>query len=398
MKPATFHLLGIAHTQTSEEYLCCAYTQKVLKMARMLKTAGHRVIHYGTEGSAVPCDEHVDVVALKTLRDYYAGHDHREQQFKFAHDDPVWGEMGRRLPAELSRRAKPKDDFILSIWGCTHHAMSRHVDCPEVEYGIGYPGVVHGGVANGKRTFKVYESHAWMNYLAGFHKMPPDDWYASVIPNYFDPRDFDYTPEKKESYALFVGRVIPSKGVQVAAQVTERLGIPLLIAGQHKNERGQVEMPDVLKMKHVQFIGSVDREGRKKLMARARFGFVPTQYLEPFGGVAVELMMSGTPVITTDWGVFPETVPHGVVGFRCRTFNEFCMAARNIGEINPLNCRRWALENFSLDVVWKKYEALFDQIQRLYHGQDWYSLYGEAEPLWRARYAARFPNGNGRQL
>ena len=38
------HLVSLPHTQVTHEYECCAYSQKVLKFAKILKGLGHTVI------------------------------------------------------------------------------------------------------------------------------------------------------------------------------------------------------------------------------------------------------------------------------------------------------------------------------------------------------------------
>ena len=146
-------------------------------------------------------------------------------------------------------------------------------------------------------------------------------------------------------------------------QVTKELGLPLVIAGQGKlrNENEGLDIQD----SHVEFVGSVGAESRAKLMGGARLVFAPTYYIEPFGGVAVEAQLCGTPVLTTDWGAFSETVLHGVTGYRCRTFDDFLWAAQRVDRIRPADCRAWAIQNYSIFRVQRMYQEYFSKVADL---------------------------------
>jgi glycosyltransferase involved in cell wall biosynthesis len=204
-----------------------------------------------------------------------------------------------------------------------------------------------------------------------------------VIPNYFETEDFHYAPEEKEDYFLFLGRVYEGKGVNIAVQATEAIGAKLIIAGQNSlKDMGYKEIPA-----HVTEIGYADVETRKRLMSRAKGAFVASLYNEPFGGVQVECLFSGTPTITTDWGSFTENNIHGVTGYRCRTFEQFTWAAKNIDKIQPQKCRDFAVNNFSLEVVAKKYEEYFQSVLNVYNGNGWYEKNDSRTELdWLTKY------------
>jgi glycosyltransferase involved in cell wall biosynthesis len=150
---------------------------------------------------------------------------------------------------------------------------------------------------------------------------------------------------------------------------------------------GYSKIPD-----HVEIIGYADVEKRRQLLSGARGQFVCTLYGEPFGGVQIEAMMSGTPVISTDWACFGELNLHGLTGYRCRTFEQFTWAAENINQIRSEDCRRWAM-NFTFDRVAPMYEEFFYSISKLYDGsRGWYEPNPDRTNLdWLTRdYPVRF--------
>jgi len=107
-------------------------------------------------------------------------------------------------------------------------------------------------------------------------------YYDRVIPNYFDAKDFPFRAEK-EGWFFYIGRMISRKGVWTAIRATEAIGAKLVLAGQTSPEINVKELPS-----HCEFIGYVEPEQRADLMGRAKAVFVPTLYLEAFGGVNAE--------------------------------------------------------------------------------------------------------------
>jgi len=353
-----FHVLGLPHTVTSKEFNACAYTSKVVKFGKMMTNRGHEVIHYGHEDSDLQCTEHVSVLTNEDFAKSYGSHDWRKTFFKFNTEDHAYQTFYANAIREVGLR-KQKHDFILPFWGSgVRPICDAHPDLICVEPGIGYAG---GHWAR----WKVWESYAIYHAFCGMGAVGQcqQDNYSVVIPNYFDIDDFVFN-DQKEDYFLYLGRVYSGKGVDIAIDATRRAGVKLVVAGQ--KEAGYTFPP------HVEYVGYADVLKRKQLMSKARASFLPSQYVEPFGGVQIENLLSGTPTITSDWGSFAENNLHGVTGYRCRTMGDYVDAINNIDKIKPADCRKFG-ENFTLEKVAPRYEKYFQDVLDVHNGAGWYA-------------------------
>jgi glycosyltransferase involved in cell wall biosynthesis len=360
----TFHVLGLPHTITNKEFTACAYTQKAWKFCKMMGERGHTIYQYGHEESDAPYAENVTVITNEVWKKVYGTHDYKTKLFTYNTEDEAYQTFYKNAIEEIGKR-KQKNDFILPFWGAgVRPICDAHPDLITVEPGIGYAG---GHWAN----WKVFESYAIYHAYCGLQAVSScmQNNYDVVIPNYFDLEEFEFN-DKKEDYFLYLGRVYDGKGVNIAIQVTEHLGYKLKIAGQVDSD-GPYKDKDF--PPHVEFVGYADVEKRKELIKNAKGSFLPSQYVEPFGGVQVENLLCGTPTITTDWGAFSENNINGVTGYRCRTFDDYLQAAIKIrnGEIDYKTCREHG-EKFSLENVAPMYEKYFQDVLNVYESQGWY--------------------------
>jgi len=367
-EPIRCHLLGTfnAPNTLKEEGIGNAFGTKVINMAKILKKLGHYVIFYGVEGSEVECDEFVQVSTKEDLLKTYGPWDNTKI-YKENYGDYCHKIFNEGCIVEIQKRRKV-GDFLLVSHGTFHKEIADNCGIPDViEIGIGH--------RSSFAKFRIFESEFQRAWTYGSEGQGDGKFYDVVIPGFFDPADFKYN-EKKDDYFLYLGRVISKKGIFVAQQVCEKLGKRLVVAGfgydKDANAVDAQAFEDLLKMKNVEYVGFAGKEKRMELMKNAKALFLPTLYLEPFGYVVLEANMCGTPVITTDFGAFPETVKEGKTGFRCRTFKEFISAVENIDKIKSEDCREWA-EEFTLEKISPMYQRYFNSILDL-TGKGWYKL------------------------
>ena len=375
MSKLRFHLLGLAYLETHKKNSASAYTQKIIKLAKMIKEYGHTIYFYGVEGSEVECDEFIEVSTQKVLKDTYGDYDRAKDFFKHNPDDLAHQIFNSNAILSILEN-KQDNDILLCPMGNYQKPIADAVKLITIEPGIGYSGVF--------TSHRVFESYSWMHYVYGLLNNDNGGWYDAVIPNYFDVNDFTFQPNKQD-YLLYFGRIINRKGVALASEVAKSTGHQLYIVGQGSLEN-PTEHISLSKEKHIVYKPAVGPEERCELLGNAKAVLMPTYYLEPFGGVNVEAQLCGTPVITSDWGAFPETVLHGVTGYRCRVFEEFCWAVNNISNIKPADCRKWAENNYSMERVGKMYEEYFQRIHRLFD-KGWYESNEDRSELdWLKRY------------
>jgi glycosyltransferase involved in cell wall biosynthesis len=172
------------------------------------------------------------------------------------------------------------------------------------------------------------------------------------VRNGLDPANYIYS-ETKEDYLLFLSSMqgnatrhkYQAKGLHVALSLAANLGFKLLVAGTARDTEIFQIVTDMCKQANVTFLGDVRGQAKAELITGARALLFPTQMHEGLPLVLIEALMSGTPVIASNFGPCPEIVTPEV-GFVCGNAEQYAAALRGIAGIRPQNCREKALREY----------------------------------------------------
>jgi glycosyltransferase involved in cell wall biosynthesis len=354
MQKLTFHVVALPHTQVTQDFFHCAYTAKVHGFTRMMRSLGHTVYLYaGTETTSEPTE--LITCISEEQRAEAVGNNHYTSA-SFDTNLPHWKIFNTNAIGEIGKRIKKKD-FICLIGGLAQKSIAdAFPEHMSVEWGIGYSGVF--------AKYKVFESHAWRHAVYAQHRNAASvdiNFYDTVINGYFDPENFPMQLKKKDYY-VYLGRMTQRKGVDIASQACEAAGVKLIMAGSGNY------IP-----KYGEYIGEVNAQERKKLLGEAIGAFSPTLYLEPFCNSHIEALAVGTPVITTNLGIFTESVENGFNGFRCDTLSEFVKAIEDVKGLDHRMIATDAYVNYSQDMIRWNFDRYFNRLLTLWD-KGWYQL------------------------
>jgi len=216
-----------------------------------------------------------------------------------------------------------------------------------------------------QEVFKMYKTphQHFITISDSQRRAAPQLSYSATVYNGLDAEQFPFS-ESHDDYLLYVGRIVPEKGIYHAIQVAKRTNHKLLIIGpvykdtqNYFNRYIKPYLDD-----RIQYLGYTEHDKLGPYYRKAKAFLTPLQWEEPFGMTMLESMASGTPVIALNRGSAPEIVVNGKTGFVVNTIDEMVAAVAKIDKIDRKACREHVIKNFSIDRMVDGYEKAFLKI------------------------------------
>jgi len=187
--------------------------------------------------------------------------------------------------------------------------------------------------------------------------------YTQTIYNGVDTKKFAYS-DTHDDYMLFVGRIVPDKGVSEAVRIARRTGQKLVIIGpvlpENRPYFNKLIKPYL--NDQIVYLGHMKSEDIIPYFQRAKCLLLPLKWEEPFGVTMIEAMSCGTPVVVMKRGSAPEVVVDGKTGFVCQRMRDLTEAVQKIDQISRRDCRDHVKKNFTIKKMVDNYERTFAEI------------------------------------
>lgn len=226
---------------------------------------------------------------------------------------------------------------------------------------------MHGAAMLENDSREAYRMFAGMPYVSisrAEREACPELNYIANVYNGIRLEQFDFV-DKEGRHLLFIGRICPEKGADLAVDVALRTGIPLVIAGivpDHARAFFESRILPRIDGELIRHVGEVGPAERNRLMGEALALLHLVRAPEPFGLVMAEAMACGTPVIGFGLGSVPEVVEHGVTGFVARDLDEAVSFVGRLSGIRRRDCRERVQRLFTLERMVEGYERAFARV------------------------------------
>jgi glycosyltransferase involved in cell wall biosynthesis len=222
---------------------------------------------------------------------------------------------------------------------------------------------------SGARFYPVSISKAQQN------TSPKAHWFANVY-NGIDQVKFRFSIHGSADL-LWVGRIHPDKGTDLAIQVARQARRPIKLVGSHvpEDEKSSSFWRDsikpAVKKTGVHHLGLLHPDQTPPIYGRARVFIFPIRWEEPFGLVVPEVNSCGTPVVAFARGSMPELIKDGVNGFLIKPGDVQGMvrAVKRIYDMPEKeyqrmreNSRKHVEENFTIDKMVDGYLKVYEKV------------------------------------
>jgi len=187
----------------------------------------------------------------------------------------------------------------------------------------------------------------------------PELNYLGTVYNGIDTSLYPLQPQPGEDL-VFLGRIHPDKGLNLALEVARQSGRRLLIGGIIQDQAYFDSL--AIDEKRAVYLGPLDINGKNELFRQAYALLHLNTIPERFGLVLVEANCAGIPVLAMDLGSPREVIEHGTTGFLVNSVQEAVDALEGVGEIDRNACRRRVDEHFSVAAMVAGYEKIYAQL------------------------------------
>lgn len=310
--------------------------------AQLLRSKGHEVLEYTRDNVEIE-DTGILSKAQLAFQTAWARDTHRELRALLLREKPDVAHFHNTFPlvspSALYACSATATPVVLGLHNarllCPAGTLYREgrvcQDC--VGRSVPWPGILHScyrnstsqtavvaGMMTLHRLLRTWRTkvHAYIAFTEFFR----EKFIAAGLPSeriFLKPHFLLSDPglrQQESEYALYVGRLVPEKGISTLLKAWKLLGkgLPLRIVGDGPERTTLERAKEEAALSNISFDGWLTSAQLQSVMKRAAFLVFPSECYEAFGLGVIEAFACGVPVIASRLGGLLEIVESGKTG------------------------------------------------------------------------------------